>query len=88
MKLKEKESTKYLSENLQVGLIGDKSDQKFNKIENEIKDLAEKLSVHYEVEAEVEDLLKKAKKERSEKFNNFFKTVSDEIDTLYKTLTF
>lgn len=69
-------------------MIGDKSDQKFNKIENEIKDLAEKLSVHYEVETEVEDLLKKAKKERSEKFNNFFKIVSDEIDTLYKTLTF
>ena len=47
---KEKDATKYLSENLQIGLLGGKTDEKSNKIDHELNDLSERLSVHYDEE--------------------------------------
>jgi chromosome segregation ATPase len=57
-------------------------------LEHQLKEISDQLSLIYEDEQEISSKLKEAKLLRAEKFHQLFKNVSDEIDTLYKTLTF
>jgi hypothetical protein len=53
-----------------------------------MKDISERLSHIYDEEKEISVALKASKQQRAERFHQLFKRVSEEIDTLYKTLTF
>jgi hypothetical protein len=53
LKQKEHDSTKYLSENLQVHLLGGRGEEKYQKLENDIKELSERLNLLYDEETDI-----------------------------------
>lgn len=52
-----------------------------------MKDMSERLSHIYEEEKEINNALALTKAHRTERFMALFKSVSEEIDSLYRTLT-
>ncbi|CAD8094951.1 unnamed protein product [Paramecium primaurelia] len=87
LEIKEQEITKYLSENLQVGLIGAKTDEKFVQLETNIESLGRSIKELQNREAELSDQLVQTQQLRKDRFDKLFDRVEKEIKILYQKLT-
>lgn len=79
--------TKYLSENLQVGLIGAKTDEKYASLDTDITNISNQLKALFEQENSLNDTLADLKRKRKSKFDTLFERVDRELKTFYFKLT-